>query len=117
MPASWVLLAQQPGGLDIEDPDPHDRTGAARIDFPYVHDFFIVGRPVDDPAAGGCQGGDPGAGPRLRLRLLTGRHSRNPDPALAWFRQVTWRDAERRPGCRGGPDLRTGGRVHENDSG
>src|SRR5439155_11254467 len=78
-PASWVLLPQQPAGLDIEDPDPHHGAGQARIHLAHVYDFLVVGRPVDDPAAGGGEGGDPGAGPRLRFRLVTGGCPRNPN--------------------------------------
>src|SRR5260370_18593048 len=99
MPASWVLLPQQPAGFDIENPDPGYGAAAARIDLAHVDDLFVVRRTVNDPAAGGCEGSDTIARPGLWLRLLTRRRPGNPDAALACLRQVTCWDAER---CGGG---------------
>src|SRR5260370_20924482 len=95
MPASWVLLPQQPAGFDIENPDPGYGAAAARIDLAHVDDLFVVRRTVNDPAAGGCEGSDTIARPGLWLRLLTRRRPGNPDAALACLRQVTCWDAER----------------------
>src|SRR5690349_5459911 len=86
-------------GFDVENADPDYGARAARIDLANVHDLLVVGRPVDDPAAGGREWGDPGARSRLRFGLLAWRRSRNPDAALARLGQVAGRDAERRRGA------------------
>src|SRR5258708_37265410 len=98
MPASWVLLPEQPAGFDIENPDPGYGAAAARIDLAHMDDLFVVRRPVNDPAAGGCEGSDTVARPGLWLRLLTRRRPGNQYAALACLRQGTWWDAGRHPG-------------------
>ena len=86
-------------GFDIENANPDYGARAARIDLADVHDPLVVGRPVNDPAAGGCERGDPGARSGLRFGLLPGRRSGNPDPAFTGLGQMAGRDAERRRGA------------------
>jgi len=108
-------------GFDIENADPHYGARAARIDLADVHDLLVVGRPVDDPAAGGREGGDTGARSGLRFGLLAWRCSGNPDPAFTGLGQMAGRDAECRRGAGsaihlGRSNIGTGRRVEDDSS-
>src|SRR5206468_2476888 len=100
-------------GFDVENADPNYSARAARIDFADVDDLLVVGRPIDDPAAGRCDGGDAGAGAGLGLWLAAGRRSGNPYSTLARVGQMTGRDAEGRGGARA--DVRVGRRRVQDD--
>lgn len=86
------LLTDEPAARDFIRPDRDHDTGTAVMADVDDDVLAITLGPVEKPRSGRQLAFEHGASPRWRL--MTGRPTREPDPALAGWRKVTGRDAE-----------------------
>ena len=100
----WLAFPNERPVDRVVHPQVHDNSRAALVDNPDVDHLSILAGPVENPSAGRRSA--------LYLRtaagplLVPGRQARDPEPTLAWGRQMAWGNAE---GC-GGTGLAADGR-------